>query len=212
MNDQPTVPKQPQTFSERFVERLRKLPRADKAILKRNAGQALAHARQAYAVFYRLYLAGDIQPDNWQQRDEEAFFLAATLFGLNPDPESEQQGHKKHPASDFGGTMKMLVTQGLSQQSAEKRMTALLDCPFDLGQERSELAYRLRQCTKLAASKDILMNWPQLLYDLQHWNHPDKYVQKRWARSFFRQTSVPPQNNPHSQDNDAHSAIPAATA
>lgn len=164
-------------FAEYFIERLAALPRAERAILKRNAGRTLADSRQAVGVFYRLY------PREGDGRDEEIFFLVATLYGLNP---------RAFPG-DFGSSMKALVAKGMSPQAVDARMTVLLESRFDMidgfRPGGGDLAYRLQQCAKLAASHEIGINWPQLIDDLKWWSHPNKRVQKTWARSYFSQTN-----------------------
>ena len=171
MTKQTSAPKE--TFVGRFVERLSKLPRSDLAILKRSAGLTLADSRNAAGTFYRLYFGGA------NDRDEEVFFLVATLYGLNP----------RGFGGDFGATMRSLVAKGMSRDAVDRRMTMLLDSELDLidgfRPGGGELAYRLRQCVKLAVSRDVGVNWAELLDDLRKWNHQGKRTQKKWARSYF---------------------------
>ncbi|MCX6340682.1 MAG: type I-E CRISPR-associated protein Cse2/CasB [Candidatus Aureabacteria bacterium] len=61
--------------------------------------------------------------------------------------------------------------------SIEKRFITLLDA------DDGQLAYRLRQM--LALLKDYPIDFDGLLKDLFSWNHPDKFVQIRWARGFY---------------------------
>lgn len=164
------------TFAQRFVERLRELPRTDLAVLKRNAGRSIAQSRQAVGVFYRLF------PNISDDRDEEVYFLVATLFGLNPP------GHGKATKGNFGSAMRQLKGP-LSETAADTRMKVLLDSQFDFihgfAPGSGELAYRLRQCVKLLASHKIGLDWPELIEDLRLWMHPGKSIQKKWARSYF---------------------------
>jgi len=160
------------TFAERFVARLGELQRAEKAILKRNAGNTIAESRAAPAIFFRLYGSGP-------EREEEVFFLVATLSGLN----------KHSLKGDFGKTMLAVKKAKDDSESIDRRFSILLDSQFGLVDGfrpgGGELAYRLRQCVKLAASEMIGVDWVQLLNDLKWWNHTEKRVQKRWARSYF---------------------------
>ena len=150
------------TFAMTFVERLSKLDRGDLAILKRNAGTTLAESRGAMKIFYQMY------PSRDRDRDEEIFFLIATLYGLNP--------HSGH--GNFGRTMRSIRDAGGSPDAMDRRMGILLDSEFDLvdGYRAGggELSYRLRQCVKLAGSRQIGIDWPQLLEDLRWWGHPSK--------------------------------------
>lgn len=64
--------------------------------------------------------------------------------------------------------------------SIERRFLDLLDA------DRDGLPHRLRQMVALMASKSITPAWSELIRDLAAWDHPDRYVQQRWARSFYR--------------------------
>jgi CRISPR system Cascade subunit CasB len=70
---------------------------------------------------------------------------------------------------------------GRASGSVEKRFVSLLDAEAD------ELVWRLRHLVQLVASDGIPVDWPGLLKDLLLWNSPDRWVQQRWARTFWRQ-------------------------
>jgi CRISPR system Cascade subunit CasB len=161
------------------VTDLRETDRGKFAILKRNTGNTLAEAR-GIAWFYRLL------NKYAHRRDEEIYFLVATLIGHN----------KRTETGNFGASMKQLADKSSNREAVERRFAVLLDAGFDRvnGQKAgSELAFRLRQMVKLADSKEVGVDWAQLLIDLRQWNHPDKFVQKRWAASFYAapQTETP---------------------
>jgi CRISPR system Cascade subunit CasB len=63
--------------------------------------------------------------------------------------------------------------------SVERRFLNLLEA------DREALPHRLRQMVTLMASKGIAPAWSQLIHDLTRWDSPDRYVQQRWARSFY---------------------------
>jgi len=153
-----------------FVARVRALDRGELAALKRNAGRTLGEAR-GVMWFYRL-----LDPrDRW---NPEIAFLVATLMGLN-----QHEG-----IGNFGKSMRELARRH-NADSVDRRFRILLDSQFGLVDGRrpggGELAYRLRQIVKLAASKEVGVDWPQLLADLRQWTHPDKWVQRKWAESFY---------------------------
>lgn len=68
------------------------------------------------------------------------------------------------------------ISSGTS--STERRFIALLDANAD------ELPYRLRQMVALL--KDQAIDFDLLLADLLRWHAPDKCIQHRWARQFYR--------------------------
>jgi len=63
--------------------------------------------------------------------------------------------------------------------NVERRFAVLLDSHPD------DLPKRLRQAVSMLRSKDIAINWVQLLNDLLYWNTENRNVQRRWARHFW---------------------------
>jgi CRISPR system Cascade subunit CasB len=164
---------QKENLMDIFLESLRNLSRGERAVLKRAAGFEIAKSRGGMEVFYRI-----LPRALTNSRNEEIYFLVATLYSLN-----------NHALTgNFGLTLRK-VKESTKSSSTDKRMAALLDSNFDLLDDSKpgggELSYRLRQCVRLAASKDIGVNWRQLLQDLLLCTHPAKFVQKQWARSYF---------------------------
>ncbi len=174
--------------SRDFVEELKELREKDRgrmAELRRNAGEKLPGRGTSwfYRYLYRLE----------RQRYAEIHFLVATLFDLN---------RKDSDHGDFGQTLQALALKMHSNDKPEeakrrfRRFHILVDSEFDSIYDPlnskvpwqkggGELAFRLRQMIKLLASKEIGVTWAELLVDLCDWSHPDKRVQKKWARSFF---------------------------
>lgn len=165
---------------EEFISRLENLKndrRGDLAILKRNAGNTIAESKGVYQTFYQILPRGIAGSYN-----EEIYYLIATLYS-----------HNRYPAKgdlakgDFGTTMRF-VKDKTGSENIDHRMSFLLDSNFDrVGGHPGggEVPYRLRQCIKLANGHEVGVNWPKLLFDLMRWDHPDKWVQKRWAESYF---------------------------
>jgi CRISPR system Cascade subunit CasB len=71
------------------------------------------------------------------------------------------------------------VARQTGSSSVESRFTAVLDADED------ELPWRLRQIVSLTTASGIALDWSQLLKDLLGWDHPDRYVQRRWAREYW---------------------------
>lgn len=144
------------------------------AILRRNAGEPIAGARAVSWIFSLL--------NRFERLGDESLFLTATLLAFDR-PYLEGKGAF---AGSFGRTMAVLKAQpGASEESLERRFAILLDADFDPRGGTGELPFRLRQTVKLVLSKEGRIDWPRLLSDLRQWNHPDKYVQKRWAKDFY---------------------------
>lgn len=152
-----------------FVEKVMNLKenKGRWADLKRNAGNTLAEARKV-SWFYGLL-------DNDGYKHPNIYFLVATLITLNP----------KTINGNFGKTMRILTNiPGTNPGAIEKRFTVLLDADFE-SHAGGELAFRLRQLVKLTASKEVGVDWSQLLSDLLQWRYENKPVQQRWAKEFF---------------------------
>jgi CRISPR system Cascade subunit CasB len=166
------------------LEKLRQTKRGLMAQLRRNAGETLPGHGTAW--FY------DYLRSSRRQRFAEIHFLVATLFDLN---------RKRSLSGDFGHAVARARTP-TNDESLKRRFRILLDAVFDTifdplnegapwQEGGGELAFRLRQMVKLLASKEIGVDWAQLLLDLSQWSHPDRRVQKMWARSFFTPSARP---------------------
>jgi CRISPR system Cascade subunit CasB len=174
---------------EQFIERLEALvgggdgsgreDRAALARLKRCAGRRLEECPEAFSLFYRL-LPPAASQGSWE---ESACFLVATLFPLAPE----------RGWGNLGESLRKLADHAVQERgdedaraSLDRRMTALLDCSAE------QLPFRLRQTIRLLESKTLTedgkrigIDWRTLLDDVIGWSHPDRYVQKRWARGYF---------------------------
>jgi len=185
-----------------FLDRLERLSRGERALLKRNAGQTIASSRNAVGLFYRIL--PKVSADQ-----EEFYFLVATLYGFN------QRGH----AGNLGATMRDLkqvrdrkrygrapdtgvsTPERKDRNPIDRRMAILLDAEFDLVDGRypggGEMAYRLWQCVKLADSAEVGVNWLTLLQDLPWWSHPNRRVRKQWARAYFQGSATGEKQGSH---------------
>lgn len=148
-----------------FVARLEKLDAGDRARLRRIVGARRADARGVESIFYRLV------PPGLSDRQEEAFFLVATLFPLADGGsggnigQSLQRAAQKHPRMKKG---------------IDRRIQILLDADLD-----QELPFHLRQTVHFLKSCRVRLDWAVLLKDLLYWDHPDRFVQQSWARAYY---------------------------
>lgn len=157
--------------------------RAERAILKRNAGKTLADSRGADLIFFGLS-----PPELWDEREggrdrHERAFLLATLFCL--------AGGAK--GSSLGTEMRLYAKDRDRESAVSRRLMVLLDC-----EEPERLAFHLRQLVKMLVSEGRGLDWYRLADDLRRWNHPDRIVQRRWADEFMRVPKEPEEN----QDED----------
>lgn len=107
--------------------------------------------------------------------EEEVYYLVAALFALW---HQGQDTVAANPPKNLGASLARLVDQA-NADSVERRFLALLKSHAD------DLPHHLRQIVALLKGKDIPLDWRQLLQDLKQWGHPDRFVQKSWARAFW---------------------------
>ena len=169
---------------ERFVAYLQRLvdaeDRAPLASLRRGLGKPPGEAAEALRyVLPRIPQKGSL----W---DEDAYFLVGTLFALHqinwPSIDDSTQ------ATSLGASFERLARK-VESDSIEKRFVALLNCHQD------DLPTHLRHAVSLLKSKEIPIDWARLLRDVRGWNHPDRYVQRNWARAFWANSAAAGQPN-----------------
>ncbi len=170
----------PSQLDEDFIAHLEDLVR------KRDTG-ALAALRRGlgkppgtvYEMFPHVQWAAAHARSRWE---EDTYYILATLFA------AWHQG-RDNPVQtslrNLGASLRQWATtqSGTTDEnrlkSIESRFSALLAAHLD------DLHNHLRHAISLLRSADIPLNWPQLLADLKAWNHPDRYVQREWARAFW---------------------------
>lgn len=96
------------------------------------------------------------------------YYLTATLFGAFPQ-------HRK--GRSLGAAFRPLKQKS---DSMETRFVALLNAHPD------DLDDHLRHAVNLLEASEQPLDWFRLFEDLLQWDHPDGYVQLRWARDFYK--------------------------
>jgi CRISPR system Cascade subunit CasB len=116
-------------------------------------------------------------PDDAPRWREDAYYLVAALFAYHP-----VAGGTGNVGDHFARTRDPQT----ESPAVERRFTALLSAHPD------DLDSYLRQAVSFLKSKDVPVNWHQLLVDVMAWGHPERYVQQQWARAFWgRPTGKP---------------------
>jgi len=161
-----------------FVERLEELDSGRFAMLRRGCGKPdPVEGRCPWLIGLIHGVA-----------TEPVAFLTASLLAQYKTADIRTGRH--HAEGNFGATWKQAVFPNPSE-SLSRRFHTLLDAEYDPWTGEGDLPYRLRQMVRYAARKGVGVDWPQLLSDLKFWNRSEKYVQKRWARSFFTTEQQP---------------------
>lgn len=112
---------------------------------------------------------------------ENACYIVGPLFAFHP--ESANDG-------DMGAHLRVIRGDNPEETAVERRFTMLLAAHPD------DLADYLRQAVSLLKSKEQSVNWRALFQHVRDWDHPSGYVQKTWARSFWRASFDKPADNP----------------
>jgi CRISPR system Cascade subunit CasB len=133
------------------------------AALRRGLGKALGDpAMYRYVVPFL---------DRYRSRDW-IYFTVAALYGYHHDPTIND-------GTNLGASMGALDRN----DSLLRRFSWLLDSRTD------ELPSRLKSIVSLLKSKNVPIDYHRLFRDLMAWDHPDRYVQLNWARSFYQTES-----------------------
>jgi CRISPR system Cascade subunit CasB len=150
-----------------FLENLHRRIKDDngaKALLKRALSGEERHIRNTYSIV--LSLIPDIE---WHQ---EFWILVACLSVYYPQPFNRE--HQRN----FGYSCRGLANS-TNSEGADRRFRALLNTA------QEDLQSPLTALIRQIKTKEIGLDYPQLLSDLCKWEHPDQRVQDRWARSFW---------------------------
>jgi CRISPR system Cascade subunit CasB len=166
---------------ERFVEYLEEIERnedrAALAALRRSLGKSPGEAVEAHRYVLPF------NPATWE---ESAYYLVGGLFALHPQSWRKDKGDRN--LTNLGASFARLGSE-VESKSIEKRFVALLNCHED------DLAEHLRHAISLLRSKEIPVDWIELLKDLRNWNYSDRSVQLRWARAFWGRADEQVQTN-----------------
>lgn len=146
-----------------FIANLQRLNAGDRARLKRSAGRPLDEATQCLGLFYRLLPYGGVA-----QAHEPTYWLVAALFPL-----ADETSH-----GSFGDALRRARSPRY-RKGLDRRVEALLDS------DPAQLPHRLAQAVRFLHSQRVPINWRSLLEDLLQWEHPNRFVQKKWARAYF---------------------------
>jgi CRISPR system Cascade subunit CasB len=157
-----------------FVEYLESLRERDDrgalAALRRGLGEPPGSVPATYRyVVPRL-------PEDCPPWKEDAYYLVAALFAYHP---------KKGGTGNMGDHFAAARDRQRDDTAIERRFTALLAA------HREDLPHYLRQVVAFLKSNEVPVNWHQLIRDVQNWGHPAGYVQKDWARAFWRRRAQP---------------------
>lgn len=157
--------------------------RAKLAALRRGLGEPDGwHPQLANVVNPYLHDVSDY--------DAPIFYQVAALFGLHPV--ARRSGDEQTSGRFVERSFTHALHQRALQRSGEgggsiedikkpldRRVMALLNA------DREDLFHHLRYATSLLRGSDIPVDWVRLIIDLDHWDEPDREVQRRWSRAWW---------------------------
>lgn len=150
-----------------FFNKLDALENKHRVRFKRSCGLFLKETdTETMQVFYRIL------PSDIFYREEDIWFTAACIHCLWP---ADEKG--RMPMQECIAHVKD------TSESFEKRFTGLLET---LWEEDGYLCKKLERMAKFLKQKGYAVNGAELLPSLMNWNDEEKWVQKRWIRTYWR--------------------------
>ena len=149
---------------------LSRLSAGERSALKRNAGVMLnAAGADAIEGFYRA-LAGRVSP-----YAEKAWFASLCMQCLWREEEHPQ-------VRPFPEMLRAIYQNPDATESSRKKCVNYLDIPWDNdGFLLGKICNLVRGMRNDSAA--VIPDFEELADDLARWNHPDRYVQRKWLRT-----------------------------
>jgi CRISPR system Cascade subunit CasB len=151
-----------------FVEWLEKLNERDTRV-RATLRRSLSFEPGAFPAAYP-YVEPFLKGEDAQWR-RQVHYLVAGLW-------AQHRGDGGPEGRSLGAACAAFAAGKAGSDSTERRFIALLDA------DRDQLPHRLRQMVALL--KGVPPDWDSLLRDLLAWTIPERPVQNRWARDFYR--------------------------
>lgn len=147
--------------------------RAGQAILKRAMSGEPEHVRKVHE-----FMPKNIRNlSTWEE--DRIWIPVACLFVYYPQNINRVRDPKKRNFGRSCWNLALDIDRTGQSKGTPRRFKALLDT--SLVDIRSPLNNLVRQMK----SRGIPIDYPQLLIDLQQWEHPKQYIQDNWARTYW---------------------------
>lgn len=121
-------------------------------------------------------------------QEKNAFMIAALYayyFSGTMEPSSFTEKYW-----NFGDSFRLLVEDDeKGSKSIERHFIALLNAHED------DLIHHLKKNVSLLKSRNIVIDWIELAVAMQNWAHPKRFIQTRWAQSFYSKPKNKNTNN-----------------
>lgn len=164
----------------RFVERLDRLvAKDDRAALAALRSLVMPADRWTAATWSTV---GPLIPAFVAEHDEHRWHLTAGLYA---------HWHRSRSSPARSGSDIGTAARALAQSlSADSGLAPSVDRRFSivLTATSVRLDHHLRQLVSQLAAHDIPVDFARLCTDLRWWDHPDRFIQRRWAHNFWAAT------------------------
>lgn len=162
---------------QKFVKNLERLDAGERARFKRNAGNAPEESRDVLGLFYKKLLYNH----TLFERDEDSYFLVATLYPFEKQVKSKSEPTSEPPPTspNFADVLGQIARSEKNRDGIDRRFERLLDA------DNQQLPFYLRREIQFLATAGRKLDWAQLLHDVLQWHHADRHIQRRWAREYF---------------------------
>lgn len=125
-------------------------------------------------------------PKNWSSH-EDLLFLVSGLIATYPCQPPESSGDdddKSNGAQSFGCSLYRLSKHpDMNEKGIEHRLQLLLQL------ERESLSHTLHGLVEQAKKPRIYIDYAAMLYHLCCWDSQDKWVQMKWAKDYYWNSS-----------------------
>ena len=165
-----------------IFEKINTLTLGQQASLRRSAGKSLdevdAGALQAFF--------SSVAPQ--KPYDQEKAFTVACIACL------WKQEERSNAVSFAKCLQRLRSTKDGSTEGIDSRLRSLIDTPWN--DDDGYLAAKLVRLARMLKSNDIGYPDPEELFrDLKNWDHPDRFVQRRWMEQYLFANQNDTENN-----------------
>lgn len=158
------------------------LTTGQQAALKRSAGKTLDEV-DAFAL--QSFFTAVLPQNRYDQ--EKAFAVACIVCLWKP----EERVSPKPFASCLGMLRK---SKGGETKGLDSRFRSLIDTDWNDGD--GYLAVKLVRLARMLKQSGTGYPDPESLFkDLKYWNHPDRFVQRRWMEQYLSTNETQPEEN-----------------
>ena len=199
--------------NDRFISYLHALRHENTGTLaayRRACGQRLAESRKC-----QQFASISTRPADFLTVTLVAQYSAAQIADGRHQKEYQYRGsigaawaaycRKRDPEQDparFYRHRQEVLSQGQyapRPPSIHERFRSTLDAELEVD-GTGELAHRLRGLVRMLVAEDVPIDVIQLAYDLRGWRSQNRYVQERWAKTFYAPVDAEQAENQDSED------------